>query len=102
MVIDLILECVNILLVIMSLTNVKYHIPGETFERNRIRQKGQDSGILIIVMFTYLRSMNETVKKYIYEEFLSKLEEPDIEYHFENNHSNYAIVSDFIQDAETK
>jgi len=36
---ELFYECINILILIMSLNSGKYHIPGETFEKSRIRQK---------------------------------------------------------------
>ena len=34
---ELYFECVNILTLIMSLNSNRYHIPGETVERNRMR-----------------------------------------------------------------
>jgi hypothetical protein len=34
---ELYFECVNILTLIMSLNSNRYHIPGETVERNKLR-----------------------------------------------------------------
>lgn len=80
---ELFYECINVLILIMSLNSGKYHIPGETFEKSRIRQKAQDAGILIIVINIYNTTKNVNLKKYIETEFLDKIEEPDIDYHFE-------------------
>jgi hypothetical protein len=99
---ELFFECVNILILIMSLDNVRYHVPGETFERSRIRQKAQDAGILIIVLFIMNNTKNANLRKYVEDEFFGKIKEQDIDYHFEGNHSHYQIVADLITSAQCK
>ncbi len=86
----------------MSLNNIKYHIPGETYERNRIRQKAQEAGILIIVVYIMMKTKNKLLYQYIEEEFFKKIEEQDIEFHFENYHSHYAIAQDIIIDSKDR
>lgn len=99
---ELYYECVNILILIMSLNNIKYHIPGETYERNRIRQKAQEAGILIIVVYIMMKTKNKQLYQYIEEEFFKKIEEQDIEFHFENYHSHYAVAQDIIIDSQDR
>lgn len=42
---DLYFECINILTLVMSLNTGRYHIPGETIDKIRLRQKAIDAGI---------------------------------------------------------
>lgn len=59
-----------------------------------------------------MNSFNETqkagndqktiLKQYLKEEFLERLEESDIEYHFANNHAHYEAISDLISDPVAK
>lgn len=42
---DLYFECVNILALVMSLNSSRFHIPGETVDRVKLRQKAIDAGV---------------------------------------------------------
>jgi len=48
---ELYYECINILTLILSLNSGRYHIPGESLEKNKLRQKAIDAGILVIVVY---------------------------------------------------
>ena len=97
---ELYFECINILTLIMSLNSGRYHIPGETLEKNKLRQKAMDAGILAVVVFILGESKNEHLRSYIQEEFAEKVDEQDFEYHFKKNHTHYATVSDIIVDVK--
>lgn len=45
---------------------------------------------------------NMNLRKFIEEEFFSKIKEQDIDYHFEGNHCHYQIVADLITSAACK
>lgn len=67
----------------MSLNNRKYYIPGETSENSKMRQKAIQSGILIILIYSYLNTSNERLKQYIQDELLERIDEHDLQLHFE-------------------
>ena len=79
---ELYFECINILTLIMSLNASRYHIPGETLEKNKLRQKAIDAGILVVVVFILSETKNEHLMSYVQEEFFEKIDEQDFEYHF--------------------
>ena len=99
---ELYTECINILSLCMCLSNGKYHIPGETVENLRLRQRAIDSGVLIFVVYVMRESKNENLRKFIREEFFEKVDESDFEYHFKKNHSHYAMVGDFIHSVKLR
>ena len=99
---ELYTECVNILSLCMCLNNGKYHIPGETVENLRLKQRAIDSGVLVFVVYVLIETKNESLKKYIKEEFFEKVDESDFEYHFKKNHSHYAMVGDFVNSAKSR
>jgi hypothetical protein len=76
----------------MSLTNRKYYIPGETSENTKQRIKAIQIGIHMILIFTYLNTKNERLKQFLNEDFLERLDETDIQLHFDNSEK---ILSDF-------
>ena len=99
---DLYFECVNILTLVMNLNNGRYHIPGETIDRTKIRQKAIDAGILVVCIYLMLQTKNEHLKTYIQEEFFEKVDEPDFDYYFKHNHSIYALVSSIVSDVNIR
>lgn len=62
---ELYFECVNILTLIMSLNSNRYHIPGETVERNKMRHNAIDTGVLIVVIYLMKHTKNEHLRNYI-------------------------------------
>lgn len=80
---DLQVQCATILTQMMSLNNRKYYIPGETSENSKMRQKAIQSGILIILIYSYLNTSNERLKQYIQDELLERIDEHDLQLHFE-------------------
>lgn len=97
---ELYFECINILTLIMSMNSGRYHIPGETLEKNKLRQKAIDAGILVVVVFLLGETKNLRLGDYIQEEFFEKIDEQDFEYHFIKNHTHYATASDIIVDVK--
>jgi hypothetical protein len=57
---------------------------------------------LIIVVYIMMKTKNKLLYQYIEEEFFKKIEEQDIEFHFENYHSHYAIAQDIIIDSKDR
>ena len=55
---DLYFECVNILTLVMSLNSSRFHIPGETVDRVKLRQKAIDAGVQIVVIFILKNTLN--------------------------------------------
>jgi L-arabinose isomerase len=49
-----------------------------------------------------MKTKNKLLYQYIEEEFFKKIEEQDIEFHFENYHSHYAIAQDIIIDSKDR
>jgi len=72
---ELQMHCAHILISLMSLNNRKYHIPGETSEKAKLRQKALDQGILAVLLNVHLNSQNEQLRQFLAEEFLERLEE---------------------------
>ena len=72
---ELYFECINILTLVTSLNGSRYHIPGETTEKNKIRQRAIDTGILVMVTYVMHATKNPTLKQYISEEFFEKVDE---------------------------
>jgi hypothetical protein len=72
---ELYFECINILTLVMSLNGSRYHIPGETTEKTKIRQKAIDTGILVVVTYFMQATKNALLKQYITEEFFEKVDE---------------------------
>ena len=66
----------------MLFNNRKYYIPGETQENARLRERASDLGIVIIMVNTYLFSNNPDLKTNINGDFMEKIGEIDIDYHF--------------------
>jgi hypothetical protein len=89
-------ECVNILCVLLSLENNRYHIPGESYERTRLKQKAQDAGIIIFALHVMQRTKIDWLAKHIEVEFLEKLEEPDVEYHQALAAQQYSVLHDIL------
>ena len=47
-----------------------------------------DCGVLIVLMYSYLKLQDDSsLQEFLKDEFFDRLEEQDIEYHFNNNHS---------------
>ena len=61
-----------------------------------------DCGILIILMCSFLKLKDGSLKQFLKEEFFERLEEQDIDYHFNNNHMQYDTVQVFIEDSSVK
>ena len=57
---------------------------------------------MIIVVYIMMKTKNKLLYQYIEEEFFKKIEEQDIEFHFENYHSHYAIAQDIIIDSKDR
>ena len=95
---ELYFECVNILTLIMSMNSGRYHIPGETVENNKLRQKAMDAGILVVVVLILSETKNQNLRDYLQEEFFEKIDEQDFDYHFKNNHTHYATAGDIVTD----
>ena len=89
-------ECVNILITILSMDFVKFYFPGETLERQKIKQRGQDAGILIMVTFIMINTKNENLKGYIDRELFNKINLKDLEYYFEYDDLQYQITIDLV------
>lgn len=88
---------------LMSLNNRKYYIPGETSEKAKMRQQAMDLGILTVMTHVQLSSEdNQQLQQYIHDEFIDRIEESDIEYHFLNNHSHYEQVSSIVEASHQK
>ena len=51
-----------------------------------------DHGILIIMVQVSLHCQNESLRQFVQDEFVDRVEEQDIEYHFAHNHSHYEAV----------
>ena len=75
---ELQVQCATILTQMMSLNNRKYYIPGETSENTKMRLKAIQSGILIILTFSYLNTSNERLKQFIQDELVERLDESDL------------------------
>lgn len=93
---NLLKECVNILCVLLSLEGNRYHIPGESYERIRLKQKAQDAGIIIFALHIMQKTKIDWLSKYIESEFLEKLEEADIEYHQALSAQQYSVLHDIL------
>lgn len=50
------LNCAHMLILVMSLNNRKYYIPGETIEKAQLRQHAIDYGVFIILTFIHLNT----------------------------------------------
>ena len=74
----------------MSLNNRKYYIPGETSENSKMRQKAIQSGILVVLVYSYLNTNNERLKQYIHDELLERMDEQDLQLHFEFEDISFA------------
>jgi len=61
-----------------------------------------DCGVLIILMYCMMNLGEGSLKRYIREEFFERLEETDIDYHFNNNHIHYDTMGAFIEDSSMK
>jgi hypothetical protein len=61
-----------------------------------------DLGILIVMVNVYINSENEQLKQFIFDEFIDRIEESDIDYHFDNNHRHYETVHKVIINIEQK
>lgn len=86
----------------MSLNNRKFYIPGETQENTKLRQRAIDCGILIVLMYSYISLGEGSLKQLMREEFYERLEESDLDYHFNNNHIHYDMVKTIIDDSNIK
>jgi len=75
---ELQVQCATILTQMMSLNNRKYYIPGETSENTKMRLRAIQSGILIILIFSYLNTSNERLKQFIQDELVERLDESDL------------------------
>lgn len=93
---NLLKECINILCVLLSLEGNRYHIPGESYERVRLKQKAQDAGIIIVALHIMQKTKIDWLSKYIESEFLEKLEEGDIEYHQALSAQQYSVLHDIL------
>ena len=54
------------------------------------------------MMHTALHSYNEGLKQYINDEFIERIDDQDIDYHFSRNHIQYETVSNIIIKSETR
>lgn len=88
--------CCQILLRLLCLNNRKFYIPGETSQKAKMRQRAMDLGILIVLLHVFLNTPNPELKNYLQDEFVDRLEEQDIEYHFTLNHSHYEKLSSVV------
>ena len=62
-----------------------------------------DCGVLIVLMYSYLKLQDDSsLQEFLKDEFFDRLEEQDIEYHFNNNHSQYDTVRNFVEDSSIK
>ena len=50
----------------------------------------------------YINSDNEQLKQFIFDEFIDRIEESDIDYHFDNNHRHYETVHKVVNNIEQK
>lgn len=65
-------------------------------ERQRFRQKGQDTGLLIMVVYIMINTKNNTYRQYIEREFFYKTTLRDVTHHFNNSGSHYNVVIDLV------
>ena len=91
------MSCAQILVILLNLNNRKFYIPGETSEKQKLRMRAMDLGILVILANAFISLKCEELTQFLQEEFLDRLEETDIEYHFGRNHSHYEIVSEVVK-----
>lgn len=49
-----------------------------------------------------MKLSDNSMQEFLKDEFFERLEEQDIEYHFNNNHSHYDAVKSFVQDIAVK
>jgi hypothetical protein len=99
---ELYLSCATILIAVLSLNTRKFYIPGETQENTKSRHMAIDCGVLIILMYSLLNLKDGSIKEYINEEFFERLDENDLDYHFNNNHVHYDKVKGFVEDSSMK
>ena len=59
-------------------------------------------GIMAVLMNTFMFTTNKSLKAYLQEDFIERLEEPDIQTHFRNNHVYYDRVKNIIQDVSAR
>ena len=62
---ELYFESINILCLIMSLNSGRYHIPGESVEKRRLRERAIDAGIIVVVVFLLNETKNSHLNHYI-------------------------------------
>ena len=61
-----------------------------------------ENGVLVIMTHTALFSADDQLKQLILDEFIERIEDTDIEYHFQNNHAHFDIVSQLISVSNEK
>ena len=67
--------CINILITALSLNTRKFHIPGETSEKAKLRFKCIEYGVLAVLTFFTIESRSESVRSYLQEDFFERIEE---------------------------
>ena len=67
----------------LSLNTRKFYIPGETSEKAKLRVRAIENGVLIVLTYCLIQARRDSLKMFLQEDFFERLEECDIDLHFQ-------------------